>query len=572
MSQGGGALNNRPDSSEERGSAGDVLHHAIRSGSSFSGRERHCGFLNLRNGRFADISPVSGLDFPDDGRAVARVDWDQDGDLDFWLVNRSGPQVRFMRNGVPQENNFLAVRLQGRTCNRDAIGARVEVYVQGAVTPQIQTLAAGDGFLSQSSKALHFGLGQAKAIDRLVVRWPGGDAQTLTGLEINGHYDVVQGSGQASRRAPRAAITLKSSVLEQPRTGDQAQIISSAKLPLPLLSYKTFDGQSRLVNRSDKSGQAKGTLLNLWAGWCAPCRVELKEWSQRADELQAAGLRVVALSVDGLDGDQAGGIKRSKDALKQSGVPFEAGMASPRTVELLQMVHDHLFDMHRPLPVPTSVLIDPAGRVAAFYKGKVGVDRLLSDLKQIKSGTVAQASALDGKWLEAEQQASSFRLVWQMLEAGYLNETLEYISRNDPRLTGHFEYHKLLTLAGNHLSARRQDQDAVAYYQTALKVAPGYVEAQNNLAWVMATSPDEQARNGNEAIRLAESVAKQAGLIPSYMDTLAAAYAETGRFPEAITQVKRAIEIATSQGDTKMVKDLNIRLQAYESGKPWREK
>ena len=100
------------------------LHALIRNGHSFSGRERHCCFLNTGGRQFANVSAISGLDLVDDGRAAACVDWDQDGDLDLWLSNRTGPQVRFLRNDVPTSHHYLAVRLIGRTCNRDAIGAR----------------------------------------------------------------------------------------------------------------------------------------------------------------------------------------------------------------------------------------------------------------------------------------------------------------------------------------------------------------------------------------------------------------------------------------------------------------
>ena len=127
MSQGGSPLNFiSADDSSASGATKD-LFTLIRSGASFSGRERNCAFLNTGDDRFANISAVSGIDFPDDGRAIALSDWDQDGDLDVWFANRSGPQVRFLRNDVPTKNNWIAFRLEGKTCNRDAIGARVEV-------------------------------------------------------------------------------------------------------------------------------------------------------------------------------------------------------------------------------------------------------------------------------------------------------------------------------------------------------------------------------------------------------------------------------------------------------------
>jgi peroxiredoxin len=175
-----------------------ALENMMLEGRSFSGHERHCCFLNTGEQEFADVSSVTGLDLIDDGRAVAMTDWDHDGDIDFWLTNRTSPAVRFLQNDLQPENHFLAFRLQGRTCNRDAIGARVEVHLAGdPQTKLVRTLYAGQGYLSQSSKWLHFGLGKRDAIERIVVRWPGGEAEEVSAVEVDGRYRIEQGSGQA---------------------------------------------------------------------------------------------------------------------------------------------------------------------------------------------------------------------------------------------------------------------------------------------------------------------------------------------------------------------------------------
>ena len=129
----------------------------LRQGKSWSGHERNCCFLNTGGERFANVSALSGLDFLDDGRSLGIVDWDHDGDLDLWTTNRTSPRVRFLRNEFPTEHHYLALQLQGNgtSTNRDAIGARVELH-PGNV---IKTLRAGEGFLAQSTKWIHFGLG-----------------------------------------------------------------------------------------------------------------------------------------------------------------------------------------------------------------------------------------------------------------------------------------------------------------------------------------------------------------------------------------------------------------------------
>jgi len=137
--------------SEQRASyeAGWVaIHRMIREGGSWSGRERDVAFLNTGAGAFAPVAAVAGLAFADDGRAVASVDWDFDGDTDLWLANRTAPRVRLMLNDSPagpEANGFLGLRLQGKQ-QRDAIGARVEVELAGdAPRVLVQTLRAGEG-------------------------------------------------------------------------------------------------------------------------------------------------------------------------------------------------------------------------------------------------------------------------------------------------------------------------------------------------------------------------------------------------------------------------------------------
>jgi len=168
----------------------------MREGRSLSGRERNCCFLNTRDGRFATISAASGLDFPDDGRALGLTDWDHDGDIDVWISNRTGPRLRMMRNDL-DAGRFVTVQLRGTTCNRDAIGARLELSLtagpangdggQGAGSPPprrlIRTLTAGHGFLSQSSKRVHFGIAPGQHIEKLTIRWPDGHGRRVSGSD-----------------------------------------------------------------------------------------------------------------------------------------------------------------------------------------------------------------------------------------------------------------------------------------------------------------------------------------------------------------------------------------------------
>ena len=89
----------------------------MKKGRSWSGRERHCMYLHLGTDeggglrRFANVSAISGMDYPEDGRSLCLVDWDQDGDLDFWISNRTAPQLRFLRNDATRAGRFLGLWL-----------------------------------------------------------------------------------------------------------------------------------------------------------------------------------------------------------------------------------------------------------------------------------------------------------------------------------------------------------------------------------------------------------------------------------------------------------------------------
>lgn len=358
------------------------LRTMVSRGRTFSGHERNCAFLNMGSAagappEFANISAGSGLDFADDGRAVALTDWDHDGDLDVWLTNRNAPRIRLMRNDMPSKGNSIGLRLQGdgTSTNRDAIGARVEVVAGGKKS--IRSLRAGEGFIAQSSKWLHFGLGAAKDIGSVRVHWPDrdGTSEEFTGIEAGGRYILVQGQGKAIPEPQRALVTLKSS------TQIPLPVSRSARIPLVTLldapPLNISDGAGRTV----RVGAGKPVLINLWASWCAPCLAELAEIRDRESDIRASGLEIVALSVDALDSaapDIAAAAAGA--AIEELRFPFVSAIASEQIVGLLQWHHDNAVGRKRRLPLPSSFLIDAKGRIAVIYKGKISVDSLLADV------------------------------------------------------------------------------------------------------------------------------------------------------------------------------------------------
>ncbi len=117
-----------------------------------------------------------------------------------------------------------------------------------------------------------------------------------------------------------------------------------------------------------------------------------------------------------------------------------------------------------------------------------------------------------------------------------------------------------------------RSREAMAQYREALKLNPNLAGALNNLAWVLATSPDDGLRDGAEAVRLAERACElsQNGQ-PMYFGTLAAAYAEAGRFPEAVATAEKAEQLANDAGLTAVAAKNRQLLELYRAGKPYRE-
>jgi tetratricopeptide (TPR) repeat protein len=111
---------------------------------------------------------------------------------------------------------------------------------------------------------------------------------------------------------------------------------------------------------------------------------------------------------------------------------------------------------------------------------------------------------------------------------------------------------------------------AIAQFQLALQLEPADMEAQNNLAWCLATAPQASLRNGDKAVQLARQANELAGgKNPVILGTLAAAFAEAGRFSEAVEIAQRALHLAGAQSNARLAGQLQLELKFYQSGSPY---
>jgi tetratricopeptide (TPR) repeat protein len=124
----------------------------------------------------------------------------------------------------------------------------------------------------------------------------------------------------------------------------------------------------------------------------------------------------------------------------------------------------------------------------------------------------------------------------------------------------------------NALLQKESPNDLLTQIQTPPQIKPETLEIQNDLAWVLATAPQASLRNGNHAIGLAQQANQLAGgKNPAYLRTLAAAFAETGRFADARENAQKAIDLARAAGQTNLVEQITAELKLYTAGLPFHE-
>jgi tetratricopeptide (TPR) repeat protein len=354
-----------------------AINELIRADGTWSGFERNVFYANNRDGTFSDVSGTVGLDFVEDGRAFALADFDQDGRQEVFLKNRNGVQLRVLRNVIENLPASITFRLRGTRSNRDAVGA--VITVESEAGRQTRMLQTGSGFLSQHSKEMFFGLGRASEPVRASVRWPSGIVQDFRELPPNHRIWIDEGSENLRVEPFKTRASIEGHVAADPPR--EAELLPAtvetwllAPVAAPDFSLPDLSGQVHALT----SLRGKPVLLNFWMAQSADCRQDLKQFNQAQARWTTQDLQLLTINVDDPpDAEKLKALARDQRFL------FPILQASDNVAGIYNTLYRHIFDRHRDLGLPTSLLIDSHGDIVKIYQGRVNAEQAERDSQNI---------------------------------------------------------------------------------------------------------------------------------------------------------------------------------------------
>jgi tetratricopeptide (TPR) repeat protein len=168
-----------------------------------------------------------------------------------------------------------------------------------------------------------------------------------------------------------------------------------------------------------------------------------------------------------------------------------------------------------------------------------------------------------------DQADAQYNLASALFRTGQMDEAIAHYQKVLELRPENADAHANL---GSVFLAKGRVRDAIAQYRDALRIAPDNVAAQSNLAWLLATAADPSLRNGSEAVLLAERAESESSRSENHaivLRSLAAAYAETGRFVEAKKTAEQALQTAEVQGNSTLAGALRDEISLYDLGLPY---
>jgi len=188
--------------------------------------QRNQLFRNSGDGSFFEVSGSAGygLKLQDSSRGVTMGDYDNDGDIDLFIVNNN-TYASLLNNEGGNAGNWLNIKLMGTSSNRDAIGARVKVTA-GSLS-QTKEVRSGSGYLSQSDMRLNFGLDDLATVESVEIRWPSGTIESFRDVKSNQFIVIVEGDKKFSVAGTTEKMRDKLLPVPGSRTNGRNEVMNS---------------------------------------------------------------------------------------------------------------------------------------------------------------------------------------------------------------------------------------------------------------------------------------------------------------------------------------------------------
>jgi len=164
----------------------------IETGSTY--RQPNQLFKNQGDGRFLPVAAGPGLALEKVSRGTAFGDYDDDGDIDLFVVELNDTPT-LLRNDGGNAKNWLVIQVLGREDNRDGLGTRIRLQASGS--QQWRTINGAASYLSHNDLRAHFGLGKTARVDRVDITWPNGSTYAVEDIPANKLLVIRQGRGHA---------------------------------------------------------------------------------------------------------------------------------------------------------------------------------------------------------------------------------------------------------------------------------------------------------------------------------------------------------------------------------------
>lgn len=553
----------------------NAINELIRADSTWSGYERNVFYANNRDGTFSDISGAVGLDFLEDGRSFALADFDHDGRQEVFLKNRNAPQLRLLKNMIAEIPFCLSFRLRGTKSNRDAIGAVISL--NAGEHRQSRSLQAGSGFLSQHSKDIFFGLGDAKSPVNASIRWPSGFIQELRDLPPNHMIWVEEGSSHfrmepfkipdsATTSAAQKGINSNRPTKYQPALPEAVETWLLSPISAPAFSLPDLSGTLRTLSTL----RGNPVLLTFWISESATCLDLLRDLERFRQAWSSGGLQLLALNVD-----DAHNPNQLQNLARELRLSIPVVPASDDVAGIYNVLYRFLFDRHRDLSLPTSFLINATGEIVKIYQGSANAEHIDHDFRHIPESDiervavalpfagVTQLTNFPRNYLSYgsilfqrgyyEQAGASFQqaahenpksaeafyglgsVYLQQQKTDEARESFEQVTKLQP------SYPDILSNAWNNLGllATREGRtsDAIPYFQQALKLNPDHLVALENLG-----NAYRQQKRWDEARAALEHAVAVGPQDPEANYSLAMVYANSDDTDRASEYLQRALK------------------------------